>query len=136
MAKAIYVSIYPSMVEKIVLGVKNYEFRNYIPKKEFDTLYVYTTSPVCCLKYVLKIKRVIKYPDKILKKGYGNEKFNSGNFSKYAYEIDSVYELSNGFSLRKLKEQYNFTPPQAFAYSDKYSELSKIIESMEKKKII
>ena len=55
MSKAIYVSINALAVEKIINKRKNHEFRNYIPKKEFDTLYVYTTSPKSELKYILKI---------------------------------------------------------------------------------
>ena len=32
----IYVSINPKPASKIVQGIKNYEFRNYIPKKSFN----------------------------------------------------------------------------------------------------
>lgn len=134
MSKAIYVSINTHSVEKIVNKIKNHEFRNYIPKKEFDTLtlYVYTTSPKSELKYLLKIGRIIRYPDQILVEGDGNSEFNIGQKNKFAYRIDSVYELESAIPLKELKENYEFTPPQAFAYSDRYPSLTKRLEHARK----
>jgi len=51
MNNAIYVSINPIATKKIEERKKTYEFRNYIPKKEFDKLYVYVTSPKSELKF-------------------------------------------------------------------------------------
>lgn len=91
MRKAIYVSINATAIEKIIHKKKNHEFRNYIPKKEFDTLYVYTTTPKKELKYLLKIGQIVKYPDQILVKGDGNLEFNNGKKAKFAYRIDNIY---------------------------------------------
>lgn len=132
MSKAIYVSINALAVEKIINKRKNHEFRNYIPKKEFDTLYVYTTSPKSELKYILKINQIIKYPDKILVQGDGNSEFNNGQKSKFAYRIDAIYELENSFTLKELKECYGFVPPQAFAYGDRYQTLTEKLEQAKK----
>lgn len=41
--------------EKIINKIKNHEFRNYIPKREFDTLYVYTNSPRRELRYLFRL---------------------------------------------------------------------------------
>lgn len=78
MSKAIYVSINTTAVGKIINKIKNHEFRNYIPKREFDTLYVYTTSSKSELRYLLKIEKVIEYPNQIMAQGDGNLKFNNG----------------------------------------------------------
>ena len=125
MTKAIYVSINPTAVSKITTNLKNHEFRNYLPKKNFDTLYVYTTSPKSELKYILKIGKIAKYPEKISINGDGNEQFNKGEKAKYAYEISDIYELEEGLSLKLLKEKYNFVPPQSYAYDERYEELTK-----------
>ena len=41
MNNGIYVSINPVPVSKIIQGIKNHEFRNYIPKKDFDSFINY-----------------------------------------------------------------------------------------------
>lgn len=135
--KAIYISIKPVHLNRIISGEKTYEFRNYIPKDGVDTLFVYESSPVCELRYVIKVGKIIEYPNKILKKGIGNEDFNKGEKnSKYAYEIKDVYRLEKFISLKKLREKYDFNPPQAYSYSKKYPKLTNyIMNSIKKPKI-
>lgn len=131
--KAIYISIKPVHLNRIISGEKTYEFRNYIPKDGVDTLFVYESSPVCELRYVIKVGKIIEYPNKILKKGIGNEEFNRGNKkSKYAYEIKEVYKLDKFIPLKVLKEDYGFNPPQAYAYSDRYLKLTDYIINSKK----
>ena len=60
MDKAIFISIKPIHLNKIVSGIKNYEFRNYIPKKDINKLYVYESYPTCSLKYILTIDKIVK----------------------------------------------------------------------------
>lgn len=128
MSKAIYVSINTTAVEKIINKIKNHEFRNYIPKREFDTLYVYTTSPRSELRYLLKLEKIIEYPNQIMEQGDGNFEFNNGQKAKFAYKIKDIYELENSISLNELKVEYGFTPPQSYAYDDRYPELTRTIE--------
>ena len=128
MSNAIYVSINATAVGKIINKIKNHEFRNYIPKREFNTLYVYTTSPKSELRYLLKIEKIIEYPNQIMAKGDGNLEFNNGKKAKYAYKIKDIYELENSISLKTLKEEYGFTPPQSYAYDDRYPELTRKLE--------
>ena len=87
----IFISIKPEFIKKIECGEKNYEFRKYIPKKNINKLYVYVSSPDCCLKYILYIDKIIKYPNKIKESGYGNYEFNAGlKKSKYAYQNSMI----------------------------------------------
>lgn len=131
MKKAIYISIKPKFTKKIEAGEKNYEFRKYIPKEKIDTLFVYETAPTCKLKYIIELGDIVEYPNKLLKKGYGNDDFNNGlKESKFAYEIIHVDILANPIELCDLKNKYGFVPPQSYAYDDKYKVLTKhIIES-------
>ena len=78
MSKGLYMSINPNATSKIEMKVKTYEFRNYIPKKDFVKLYVYVTSPVCELKYIILIDDIISYPNTIPENGDGNYEFNQG----------------------------------------------------------
>lgn len=137
MKKGIYISIKPEFTKKIESGEKNYEYRKYIPKKEFDIVYVYETVPTCSLKYILTIDNIVEYPNKITETGYGNEDFNNGlKKSKFAYHISKVYKLINPIPLKKLKKEFGFTAPQSYAYDDRYLELTKYINELQKVRII
>jgi predicted transcriptional regulator len=133
MNNGIYVSINSKATEKILLEEKNHEFRNYIPKKEFDYLYVYVTYPVCLLKYIIHLNNILSVGELIKYNGDGNELFNDGKKTKFAYEIESVYELKSPIKLEDLKAKFSFTPPQSFAYSTSYPKLTNYILNQEKK---
>ncbi len=136
MDKGIYISIKPEHIQRIVTGEKNYEFRKYLPKREFNKLYVYVTSSVSVLKYIIIVGDIIKYPDQIEEDGYGNKEFNFGNkIAKYAYQIKEVYKLDNPIELTILRNNYGFVAPQGYVYDDKYLELTEYINSLEIKKI-
>ena len=133
---AIFISIKPEHIERIISGIKNHEFRKYIPKKSFDKIYVYVSYPVCSLKYILTIDKIIEYPNKIDEEGYGNIDFNNGlKQSKYAYHISKIEEFKP-IDLRALKTKFNFNPPQAYAYDTKYPDLVECIKKLTKRRII
>lgn len=134
MKKGIFISIKPEFTKRIEIGEKNYEFRKYIPKKEFDKLYVYETVPTCSLKYILTIDKIVEYPNKIIEKGYGNNDFNNGlKKSKFAYHILKVEKLDNPISLKELKMKFGFTAPQSYAYDTRYPELVNYIKKLSTK---
>lgn len=132
MSEGIYISIKPKPMDKIVKKIKNYEFRNYIPKEKFKFLYVYLPLPECQLKYVIEVGKIVKYPEKLEEYGDGNLEFNEGKKTKYAYQILKVQELVKPISLKKLKEEFLFAPPQAFSYSKTYPKLTDYIENAKK----
>lgn len=135
--KAIYLSIKPQFTKLIESGKKDHEFRKYIPKQNINTLYVYESAPTSALKYIINLGKIIMYPDKINSIGYRNEDFNNGiKKSKFAYEIESVYKLDTPISLVELKEKYNFSPPQSYAYDHKYPKLTKYIQEADKSLVL
>lgn len=137
MNKGIFISIKPEFTKRIEMGEKNYEFRKYIPKEEFNKLYVYETVPSCSLKYILTIDKIIEYPNKISEKGYGNVDFNNGlKKSKFAYHILKVEKLDNPIPLKELKTRFGFAAPQSYAYDTRYPELVDYINTLAKKVII
>ena len=136
LTNGIYVSINPGPTSKIVQGIKNHEFRNYIPKKSFKFLYVYVTAPQSQLKYVIEIGDIVKYPKKLESNGDGNHDFNIGKKSKYAYPIIKVYELACPISLEELKNKFGFVPPQAFSYAETFAELTEYLLKAEKTIIV
>ena len=117
MKNGIYISIRPEHTNRIENLIKNYEFRNYIPRKKIDYLIVYETFPTCKIKDIIEIDDIVEYPNKIDENGYGNKDFNEGlKKVKYAYHIKHLKKLSKPILLKKLREKYNFTPPQSYAY--------------------
>ena len=135
MKNSIFMSIKEEHIERIVKRSKNHEFRNRIPKKEVEYIIVYVPTPVKELKYILKVKEPVKVPNKIEIEGIGNQKFNAGKGSKYAYPIENVYKINEILDLCELKNKYNFTAPQSFAYGEKYKEILKFIEKVGTTKI-
>lgn len=133
----VVMSIKPVHLNRIVTGVKNYEFRKYIPKKGVDRLWIYTSSPECRLEYMAVIDKVVTYPDKITEEGFENTEFNDGQKEAiHAYHIIKLYKLKEPLTLEKLKKEYNFTAPQSFMYLESNEKLKKRLENIELEEII
>ncbi|WP_223553892.1 hypothetical protein [Lysinibacillus sphaericus] len=65
----------------------------------------------------MKIKTPIVFPNTAKGLSYGVDRFNSGEMkNKYAYNIEEIYMLENPLSMNFLKDNFNFTPPQAYTY--------------------
>lgn len=130
MSEKIVVSIKPKYMDLIIKKQKVNEFRNFKPKRgTINWMYVYVTSPISSLKYVLKIEDPVSFPNKVDEIGYGDSNFNLGK-SKYklAYPIVEVYELNSPLNMKKLNETFNFKGPQAYAYLSTYSLLKNHLE--------
>ncbi len=117
MLNSIILSIKPFYSELILNKEKHYEFRNFKPKNFSSYFWVYESLPTKKLKYILKIKTPIVFPNTAKGLSYGVDRFNSGEMkNKYAYNIEEIYMLENPLSMNFLKDNFNFTPPQAYTY--------------------
>lgn len=130
MKNAVFMSIKEIHINRILSKIKNHEFRTKKPKKSFDYIIVYVPTPLKELKYILKVKQPISSPNKIKIDGYGNKEFNNTKKEKYAYPIESVYKINKTIKLDNLKQNFNFTAPQLFAYGEKYKELLEYIDKV------
>ena len=130
MRSAVFMIIKEIHINRILGKIKNHEFRTKKPKKDFDYIIVYVPIPVKELKYILKVKQPIASPNKIIIEGYGNKEFNNTKKEKYAYPIESVYKINKPITLDILKQKFNFTAPQSFAYGEKYQELLEYIDEI------
>lgn len=121
----VFFSIKPEFVQLIAQKRKNFEFRKYIPKKQPEMVIIYSTSPVCEIRYIAIIDTIVTYPSNIPENGYGNIDFNLGKKkSKFAYHISKLYELNDPINLSTLRTYYSFSPPQSYAYLEKYKDLA------------
>lgn len=130
MEKSVFMSIKEIHINRILKRVKNHEFRTKKPKKDFEYIIVYVPTPLKELKYVLKVKPPVVSPNKIDIDGLGNREFNNTIIEKYAYPIEGMYEINRTVKLDELKQKYNFTAPQSFAYGEKYPDLLKYIDKV------
>ncbi|EON97217.1 hypothetical protein UCRPA7_7323 [Phaeoacremonium minimum UCRPA7] len=113
----IIISIHPEHVERIAAGTKNHEFRDYRIPQTVSRIWIYVTKPVCELQYMAIISEA-KQPGEINdEKGVGNAEFNKGKMSKFAYELQQVYQLNNPVSIETMKENgWVGAPPQKYIY--------------------
>lgn len=135
MENIIFMSIKQQHIDRILNRTKNHEFRTKIPNKKVDYIFVYVPTPIKELKYILKVSEPIKTPNKIKIDGIGNDAFNNEIKEKYAYPIESVFEINETLGLTELQKKFKFTAPQCFAYGEKYLDLLKYIENVKKTKI-
>jgi predicted transcriptional regulator len=119
----VVLSIKPEFANKIFDGSKRFEFRKSIFKNEnIKTILVYSSSPVQKVIGEFKIEKIIKHDLETL---WDLTKEFSGITKEYFYQYFADKE--HGFAIkiktktkyRKpkcLREDYNLTPPQSFAY--------------------
>lgn len=119
----VFMSIKEQHINRIISKTKNHEFRNVKPTRSFRYIFVYVPVPVKELKYILKVKQPVVSPNKINYDGIGNKEFNSEQKTKYAYPIENLFLINNPIQLDELKEKFDFTAPQSFAYGNKYEKL-------------
>jgi len=119
----VVLSIKPEFANKIFDGSKKFEFRKSIFKNEnIKTILVYSSSPVQKVIGEFQIEKIIKHDLETLWK---LTKEYSGITEEYFYEYfaDKDYgfaiKIKTKTKYRKpkcLREDYNLTPPQSFAY--------------------
>jgi predicted transcriptional regulator len=119
----VVLSIKPEFANKIFDGSKKFEFRKSIFKNEnVKTILVYSSSPVQKVIGEFRIEKIIKHDLQTL---WELTKEFSGITEEYFYEYFADKE--QGFAIkiktktryRKpkcLREDFNLTPPQSFAY--------------------
>ncbi len=119
----ILLSIKPEFSNKIFDGDKLFEFRKQVPKKRFDKVLVYESSPTQHIVGWFRVGRIIKgHPDDVwqtCKQDGGIDKnryyqYCKGNQQIYAFEIMETHRFASPINPFKLVD--NFTPPQNFAY--------------------
>jgi hypothetical protein len=100
-----------------------------LPKQIVDKIWIYVPSPVCELKYIALVNKPVVYPEKINEVGFGNKEFDDGQkVSKYAFPILHLFEISEAISLARLEMDFNFSPPQGYAYTSKYPKLVQFVQ--------
>lgn len=118
----ILISIRPEYVEKIILGLKRYEYRTKVAKKDIDAIIIYCTYPTKKVLAEVKIRTILSdTPEGLWErtKEYSGitkrffDKYFSGKEKAYAYELGEVIRYSRP---KELKEFGCAFPPQSYVY--------------------
>ncbi|MFD3449893.1 hypothetical protein ACFDTO_35540 [Microbacteriaceae bacterium 4G12] len=130
MTNGIFISIRPKYCNLIKKRIKINEFRSYKPKQDIQTFWIYESAPTSALKYIAEVADPVEYPEKLEIKGDGDDRFNSGKTKyKFAFKIVHLYELETPLTLHNLKSEFNFSPPQSFAYINTYPKLIEFVRN-------
>lgn len=91
-------------VKHIIEGASTHIFRDFRIPRQVVRIWIYTTAPVCHLRFMAAISDW-KMPGDIgpEDQGVGTAEFNANKSTKYAYELLQVYELNNPVSLERMK---------------------------------
>jgi len=118
-------SIKPNFVEKIFSGLKKFEYRKTIFKKEVKRIVVYSTMPVGKIVGEFAIVDILEGSPKAIwestkelsgiNKTFFQEYFN-GRTRGYAIKIGSKKVYKNPIDPKRMFDA--FTPPQSFLYLD------------------
>ena len=118
----ILLSINPEYSERILQGVKKYEYRRQIAKKNVDRILIYSTAPEMKIVGSVEVKGVLAKSPEILwnetksEAGICREKFFryfNGKETAYAYQLGKVCQ----FNPPKTLADYQVSvPPQSFMY--------------------
>ncbi|WP_300569310.1 ASCH domain-containing protein [Flavobacterium sp.] len=119
----VVLSIKPQFANKIFDGTKKFEFRKAIFKNQNVTsVLVYASSPVQKVIGEFEIGEIFNYDLKTL---WDKTKEHSGITEDYFYEYFANRQQGFAIQIKNkkrftnpkcLKEDYNLTPPQSFAY--------------------
>lgn len=119
----ILVSIHPDIVDEIVAGRRDHEFRPYKFPVQVLRCWIYTTRPAGEVKYMATLGPA-KEPGQIDNgSGFGNAEFNAGisktghTTNKYAHKLLQVYQLNNPVPLADMPDNgLGEGPPQKYRY--------------------
>lgn len=118
----VVLSIKPEFANKIFDGTKLFEFRKVMFKESIKSVLVYSSSPVQKVIGEFQIGEIIKHDLETL---WDLTKEHSGISEEYFYEYFAEKEHGFAIQIKKktkfktpkcLREDYNLTPPQSFAY--------------------
>lgn len=120
--RKILISINPVHVEKIIAGIKKYEYRTKVAKKDIDAIIIYCTYPTKKVLAEVKIKSILSDdPDKLWERTKNFSGISKAFFDSYFKDrkIAYAYELGEIIKYNEPKELIDFgcvAAPQSYMY--------------------
>lgn len=122
MVESIMLSINPEYAERILAGLKKYEFRKRLANKTVDKIIIYSTFPIMKVVGEVKVIKIISSSPSALweqtKKSAGISRDKYRQYFKgckvaYAYQLGEVIQYDPP---KQLSEFNVDLPPQSFIY--------------------
>lgn len=120
--KKIILSINPQHVQKIINGIKKFEYRTRVAKEDVKSILVYCTFPTKKVVAEVKIKGILSdSPERLWKKTKHYSGINKNFYDEYfcGHDIAYAYELGEVIKYVQPKELIDFGcrfAPQSFVY--------------------
>ena len=120
--RKILMSINPEYVENIIKGIKKFEYRTKVAKKDVKSILVYCTYPTKKVVAEVQIKNIIQdTPEKLwVKTQYSSgvskefyDKYFEGRDIAYAYELGKILKYNKPRELSYYGINY---APQSYIY--------------------
>jgi predicted transcriptional regulator len=121
-SQKILYSIKPVYADRIVGGMKKFEFRTKKPKSLFNCIVIYWTSPVMEIRAEVEVVDILEYaPEKMWELTKNEAGISENDFLKYFKGRDKAYAFKLGKVIpysepKKLSDFGIRSAPQSFAY--------------------
>ncbi|KAL2132179.1 hypothetical protein VTI74DRAFT_4120 [Chaetomium olivicolor] len=114
----VVISIQPDIVDEIVKGTRDHEFRTYRFPIQVLRCWIYITAPVQEVKYMATLGPAQEPGQIDSTSGLGNAEFNAGTSGfKFAHKLLQVYQLNNPVPLEDMPDNgLGEGPPQKYRY--------------------
>lgn len=122
MKRKILISVNPEHVNNIISGIKKYEYRRHVAKKDISSIIIYETAPFKRVVAEAEIEAILSYsPDELWNLTKDESGINKQFFDKYfkgkdvahAYRIGKVRVFEEPKTLEEFGIRY---APQSFIY--------------------
>lgn len=121
----VILSIKPEYVSKIFAGVKKYEYRKVLFKKDIDIVYIYASKPISKIVGQFRIANIIcDTPAEVWEKTkeYGGvtknffDRYYDGDERSIAIQLSHVKEFKTPIDIKSVRD--SIKAPQSFRYID------------------
>ena len=121
----VILSIKPEYVSKIFAGVKKYEYRKVLFKKDIDIVYIYASKPISKIVGEFRNANTIRHkPAEIWENTKEYEKKKKNFFDRYydgdersiAIQLSHVKEFKTPIDIKSVRD--SIKAPQSFRYID------------------
>lgn len=122
MKRKILISVNPEHVSNIISGIKKYEYRRHVAKKDISSIIIYETAPFKRVVAEAEIEAILSYtPDELWNLTKDESGISKQFFDKYfkgkdiahAYRIGKVRVFEEPKTLEEFGIRY---APQSFIY--------------------
>lgn len=122
MKRKILISVNPEHAKNIMSGVKKYEYRRHVAKKDISSIIIYETTPIKRVVAEAEIEAILSYtPDELWELTKNKSGISRTFFDEYfkGKEVAHAYRIGKVKVFKETKTLQDFgvrCAPQSFVY--------------------